>query len=289
MVQIYTVLGALLAAGAASVLALPVSVSEVGIVTDVPSLLQPGFLKSQGWHSYSLDSLTVTDALSALRSIERQLRERQFGVNEGKVWGTVDLAVIEPLEKRLIELSKEPTKDASYKQLLKSLISNLQSSQLLKDRLTTFSQSRNPSTLVKHALAILITQLRPAFQKQQPNSSDHILQKISTLSDFYQMKILSKWAGSSNDVKKQDVSKQDEELNAHIDEMVEAKDATSRYWAQVNFNKWFQAWLDLSQGERGISGRNAKGGTSEKAKRSSALKDIPVDQHRRRQLYGDLD
>ncbi|KAJ3918146.1 hypothetical protein F5877DRAFT_67624 [Lentinula edodes] len=259
MVQIYTVLGALLAAGAASVLALPVSVSEVGIVTDVPSLLQPGFLKSQ----------------------ERQLRERQFGVNEGKVWGTVDLAVIEPLEKRLIELSKEPTKDASYKQLLKSLISNLQSSQL---ELTTFSQSRNPSTLVKHALAILITQLRPAFQKQQPNSSDHILQKISTLSDFYQMKILSKWAGSSNDVKKQDVSKQDEELNAHIDEMVEAKDATSRYWAQVNFNKWFQAWLDLSQGERGISGGNAKGGTSEKvskAKRSSALKDIPVDQHRR--------
>ncbi|KAJ3874965.1 hypothetical protein F5051DRAFT_75158 [Lentinula edodes] len=267
MVQIYTVLGALLAAGAASILALPVSVSEVGIVTDVPSLLQPGFLKSQ----------------------ERQLRERQFGVNEGKVWGTVDLAVIEPLEKRLIELSKEPTKDASYKQLLKSLISNLQSSQLLKDRLTTFSQSRNPPTLVKHALAILITQLRPAFQKQQPNSSDHILQKISTLSDFYQMKILSKWAGSSNDVNKQDVSKQDEELNAHIDEMVEAKDATSRYWAQVNFNKWFQAWLDLSQGERGISGGNAKGGTSEKAKRSSALKDIPVDQHRRRQLYGDLD
>lgn len=48
MVQIYTVLGALLAAEAASILALPVSVSEVGIVTDVPSLLQPSFVKSQG-------------------------------------------------------------------------------------------------------------------------------------------------------------------------------------------------------------------------------------------------
>ncbi|KAJ3927281.1 MAG: hypothetical protein NXY57DRAFT_631763 [Lentinula lateritia] len=47
MVQIYTVLGALLAAEAASILALPVSVSEVGIVTDVPSLLQPSFVKSQ--------------------------------------------------------------------------------------------------------------------------------------------------------------------------------------------------------------------------------------------------
>ncbi|KAJ4499722.1 hypothetical protein C8R41DRAFT_914994 [Lentinula lateritia] len=288
MVQIYTVLGALLAAEAASILALPVSVSEVGIVTDVPSLLQPSFVKSQ---ERQLEQNRGVDGQPDNPKKRRTLANEApiNSVDEGKLLGTISPAVIEPLEKRLIELSKEPTKDASYKQLLKSLISNLQSSQLLKDRLTSFSQSRNPPTLVQHALAILITQLRLAFQKQKPNSSDHILHEISKLSDFYQMKILSKWAGSSNDVNKQDVSKQDEELNAHIDEMVEAKDATSKYWAQVNFNKWFQAWLDLSQGERGISGGNAKGGTSEKAKRSSALKDIPVDQHRRRQLYGDLD
>ncbi|KAJ3849276.1 hypothetical protein EV368DRAFT_67571 [Lentinula lateritia] len=245
MVQICTVLGALLAAGAASVLALPVSVSEVGIVTDVPFLLQPSFVTSQ----------------------ERKLGERQFEVNEGKVRG-MDPAVIEPLENRLIELSKEPTKDASYRQLLGSLISNLRSSDLLKGRLTTFSQSPNPSTLVKHALAMLIAQLRLAFQKRERDSSDHMLHEISTLSDFYQMKILSKWAGCSDDVSKQ-------ELNAHIDKMVKAKDATSKYRAEVDFDKWYQTRIDLP---KGISGGNAVGGTSEKEHQMKARADWYLDE-----------